>query len=93
MPSFTPPAPAAPADPKDLLAAVVRTAVPYIVSYVAAVLVKHGFEFNQDQINAAVVPVGGSVYYFFVRILEQYFPKAGWLLGVAKTPVDPARSV
>jgi hypothetical protein len=72
--------------PVDFGAAIIRTAVPYITAGVVAYLAERGLDADAAQVNAAVVTIGGSLWYTIVRVLEQKWPKAGWLLGSPKQP-------
>lgn len=70
----------------DVGTALVRTIAPYATAYVVARLTKLGVAANAEEVNAQVALVLGSAWYAIVRALEERWPKAGWLLGVAKTP-------
>lgn len=72
--------------PQDFGAAVIRTAVPYITAYLVAKGTEWGLDVDANEVNAAVVALGGSLWYMVVRVLEQRWPKAGWLLGSPKQP-------
>ena len=72
--------------PQDFGAAVIRTVAPYVTAAIVAWLVERGIDADPGQVSAAIVTIGGSLWYAFVRVLEQKFPKAGWLLGSPKTP-------
>jgi len=72
--------------PQDLGAAVVRTSVPYVSAWLVAYLAKNGMTLDANQVNAAAVTIGGSLWYVVIRSLEQKWPKAGWLLGSPKQP-------
>lgn len=69
------------------LAAIVRTSMPFATAWVVAYLARNGFStVDPATVNGLVVAVGGSVYYTIVHLVEQKFPKAGYLLGIAKSP-------
>lgn len=72
--------------PQDFGAAIIRTAVPYVTAFVVAKLAEGGVDADAAQVNAAAVTIGGSLWYMLVRVLEQRWPKAGWLLGSPKQP-------
>lgn len=72
--------------PQDFGAAVIRTVAPYVTAAIVAFLVERGIDADAGQVSAAVVTIGGSLWYAFVRMLEQRWPQAGWLLGSPKTP-------
>lgn len=73
--------------PPDFGAALIRTVVPYVTAFIVAKLAENGIAADTAEVNAAVVTIGGSLWYMLVRILEQRWPKAGWLLGSPKTPI------
>jgi hypothetical protein len=67
----------------------IRTLVPFIVGFIVAQLTDFGIEVTPEEaatIGSFVTVVSGYVYYFIVRVIEQRYPKAGILLGVAKQP-------
>lgn len=72
--------------PQDFGAAIIRTAVPYISALIVTKLASNGINADVAQVNAAAVTIGGSIWYMLVRVLEQKWPKAGWLLGSPKQP-------
>jgi len=72
----------------DYVASLIRTYAPAIVG-VVLVTVGNALDIaNLDSTDNRAKVVGGVfvVYYALVRLLEKKYPKAGWLLGVAKTP-------
>lgn len=74
----------------DIGAGLIRTITPYATAYIVTWLAKKGMVANAEEVNAQFSLVAGSVWYAAVRALEQKWPKAGWLLGVAKQPkYDP----
>lgn len=75
---------------RDVLASLVRTAVPYGVGLVLAWLARK-YDIIIDETSAAGLSatlafVAGSVYYVIVRALEARVPALGWLLGLALPP-------
>lgn len=70
----------------DLRAAITRTVVPFLTVWIVALAAKWGLDLNADAVGADVVTIGGSLWYVLVRLVEQRFPKFGWLLGTPKTP-------
>lgn len=74
----------------DVGAAIIRTVAPYATAWAVAYLAKNGLALNSDEVNGAVVAVGGSLWYSVVRALEVKWPKAGWLLGMPKQPTYDA---
>lgn len=70
----------------DTGAAIIRTVAPYLTAWIVAKLAEKGINANVNDVMTQVVLVGGSIWYTIVRFLEARWPKAGYLLGVAKTP-------
>lgn len=79
---------------KDVLASLIRTAVPVVVGWVIAWLATRWLDLTaySNAINAWLVPVCIAGYYTLVRLLEAKFPAFGWLLGLKAQPkyVTPA---
>ena len=69
---------------------VIRTLVPLAVGVVIALLAKAGFHIASTTVTAILAPVITAVYYVVVRKIEEYVPRAGWLLGV---PLATATSI
>ena len=67
--------------------ATIRTVTPFVTVYLVAYLTEKGIDADSTTVSAAVVTAGGSVWYSIIRILEQRWPKFGWLLGSPKPPV------
>jgi hypothetical protein len=84
--STVPPVAEQEGSPPELGVAVVRTITPFITAALVAKTAQWGLNVSSEEINNGVVTLGGSVWYVFVRILEQKWPKAGWLLGSPKQP-------
>ena len=74
---------------QDIVTSGVRTTVPYIVGAVVAYLSQKGVHVPDAAIaraTAALTLVVGTLYYHVVRMLEQKYPKLGYLLGIPKQP-------
>lgn len=73
----------------------VRQGVPIVVGLLAALLVKWGFDpsfMDSTTITVFVAGLFGEAYYAIFRKLElKYGKKWGWLLGVARPPLYPAK--
>lgn len=80
--------------PQDIAPAVIRTAVPILVSVITSWAARKGLEIDdatrQLLLNLASLLVGTG-YYTFVRELERLNPKLGWLLGSPHAPVYPTK--
>jgi hypothetical protein len=73
----------------DLAISVIRTVVPTIVGAVLAFFASKGIELDASaaaNLTGFLTAVFSGVYYVIVRLLEAKYPKAGILLGKAKTP-------
>ena len=57
-----------------------RTAIPAIVGAVATYITKQAAHIDPTT-QAIVFPIATTAYYAIIRLLEEKFPKAGWLLG------------
>lgn len=66
----------------DFVKAQIRTYVPYVVAF----LVQLGFDIDTQLATAFFVMIGGSAYYFAVRLVAKWFPWAEVLLGVPAAP-------
>lgn len=76
----------------DVGAGLIRTITPYATAYIVAYLAKNGIVADSEEVNAQFALLAGSLWYALVRALEQKWPKAGWLLGMAKQPsYDPPK--
>lgn len=72
----------------QVLAGLVRTAVPLVVAFLANLGLVKTLGLTDDQLTNAVSLVLGALYWLIVRLLEVYVaPRFGWLLGIARTPV------
>lgn len=68
-------------------ASLVRTATPYIVGYMASVLLSKGLNVDSELLTEIVGFLLGSAYYAGVRVLEtRLSPLWGRLLGTASAP-------
>jgi hypothetical protein len=76
----------------DYVASLIRTYAPAIVAGVLAYLadVTDITNINSPENVAKVVAGIFVVYYAAVRLAEKKWPKAGWLLFLAKKPNYPA---
>lgn len=73
----------------DTMISLIRTWVPIAVGAVIAWLTTSGLEVDAETQTSLVIGITGLIqaaYYAVVRILENSFPQAGWLLGKAKAP-------
>ena len=79
---------------RDLLASIVRTAVPYGVGALLAWLGrKYGLVLSEDASANAMALAGavaGAAYYSLVRLVETKWPAVGVLLGWKVQPQYPA---
>lgn len=78
----------------DIGTSIVRTVVPIVAGAIITFFASKGITFDdQFQANLLFVLQGmiTGLYYIIVRVLEQRFPRFGWLLGSAKKPeyTDP----
>lgn len=77
----------------DLIASLTRTAVPVIVGSILTLLTVNGIktpESVEEWLNSVLFFVFSFGYYVIARLLEQKFPKFGWLLG---NPAKPTYNV
>ena len=71
------------------LTGLIRTWVPIAVGGVFSWLATQGLALDGETQAGAIVALTGvtqAVYYTLVRLLEQQWPAAGWLLGKASAP-------
>jgi len=69
---------------------VVRTYVPWIVGLIVGWLTTLGIPLDDEfktAITLLITTLAGAIWYLLVRVVEKFKPKAGLLLGIAKTPV------
>jgi hypothetical protein len=79
----------------EFIVSVIRTVVPTVVGAAIAWAMVHGLGWAnlgsyQDQVSAWLVVACISGYYALARWLEERYPWAGLLLGVARRPAYPA---
>ena len=80
----------------NLIIALIRTVVPYLVGLAVAWIASLGLNLPEDAVagfTAQATVLAGSLYYLGVAWLERKFAWFGWLLGVARQPVYEARHV
>lgn len=68
---------------------VVRTGVPVLVGVVVSLAASKGIHVSAELEAQLVVLLGaaaGSIYHWVVRLLEERWPRFGWLLGFARAP-------
>lgn len=66
----------------DYVKSVIRTVSSYIVAVLAKWLAeKLGFQIDEAGLTEAFIVIFGAVWYGIIRLLEQKFPKLGWLIG------------
>lgn len=65
----------------DLVLSVQRTVVPLLVGWAITALARFGFDLDEGTITLALQAGITSVYYGAIRVIEQYRPKAGALIG------------
>ena len=77
----------------DFVISLIRTWVPVGVGLGVAYLVNLGVEIDEGTqlaLSGGIVGVATAVYYAVARFLENRWPVAGYLLGVAKAPAYTA---
>lgn len=72
--------------PVSVLPSILRTLTPILVGYFAAWPVAKALGLTDDQITSLITAVVTAAYYLLVRLLEQFAPQFGWLLGYASPP-------
>lgn len=73
----------------NVVPSVIRTGVPLLVGAAVSFAAAKGIHVSPDTEAQLVVLLGaaaGGVYHWLVRLLEERWPRCGWLLGMAKTP-------
>lgn len=65
---------------------IIRTVVPIIVGSVIAWLAARGVKVDEATILPAVDAIVAAAYYAVIRMVEDKWPKAGWLLGSPGAP-------
>jgi hypothetical protein len=64
----------------------IRTLVPLLVTLLGPFAAR-GLGIDAAQLEQVVSVVLGAVYYLLARLVEQQWPRLGWLLGYPKPPV------
>lgn len=76
----------------SLVTSIIRTVVPSLAGLIFGWLVSINFSIpgvSEPLLEGVLTFAFGAVYYFGVRLLEQKWPKLGWLLGRPVQPVYP----
>lgn len=73
--------------PASLLPSILRTLVPLLVGYFAALPIVRVLGLSNDQMVGLFTALVSAVYWLVVRLLEKVAPQFGWLLGYASPPV------
>ena len=71
----------------SLLPSILRTGVPLLVGYFAALPLIHALGLTDDQLVGVFTVLISGVYWLAVRLMEKVAPQFGWLLGYASPPV------
>lgn len=73
---------------QSLLPSVLRTLVPIVVGYFAALPLLRVLGLSDEQLTALATALITAGYWLLVRAAEKYLaPQFGWLLGYASQPV------
>lgn len=72
--------------PPDSVVSIIRTVVPVVVGSAITWLAARGVDIDGQAVASAVTTIATAVYYGIVRAAESRWPRAGWLLGVARAP-------
>ncbi|MEV5265239.1 hypothetical protein [Streptomyces werraensis] len=76
----------------DTLISLWRTTVPVLAGWLAANLARVYIEIDEGSLQQGLVVAFTVAYYGLFRTLEtKVSPAFGWLLGMARPPVYPAR--
>lgn len=70
----------------DLLTSLRRTLVPVAVGFLLAQAARAGLDIPAEELTGVVEALVTGGYYAVVRIVEQYWPAAGVLLGASRQP-------
>ena len=70
----------------DLLTSLRRTLVPIVVGFLLSQAARAGFSIPAEQLTGVIEALVTGSYYAVVRIVEQYWPAAGVLLGASRQP-------
>lgn len=75
----------------DLIRSVVRTATPMLAGLLVAAAAKIGYDLdNSTAVQAAGYAVA-LLWYVVARVVEQRWPRFGWLLGSPVAPTYPSQ--
>lgn len=73
----------------NVMPSVIRTGVPIIVGIAVSFAATKGIHVSAETETQLAVLVGGAaaaLYHWLVRLFEERWPRAGWLLGLARAP-------
>lgn len=73
----------------NVVPSVIRTGVPVLVGVGVSFAAAKGIHVSAETEAQIVVLLGAgaaSIYHWLVRVLEERWPRCGWLLGVARAP-------
>lgn len=73
----------------NVVPSVIRTGVPLLVGVGVSFAAAKGIHISPETEAQVVVLMGAvaaSVYHWLVRVLEERWPRFGWLLGIARAP-------
>lgn len=70
----------------DLVTSLRRTLVPILVGFLLAQAARAGLQIPADELTGVVEALVTGGYYSLVRIVEQYWPPVGVLLGASRQP-------
>lgn len=76
----------------DQVTSIIRTVVPVIVGTAISWLARRGIDVDGAAVAQAVTVVIIGGYYAVARWAETRWPRAGWMLGIAKPPTYSAPS-
>lgn len=73
----------------NVMPSVIRTGVPLVVGVGVSFAAAKGIHVSPETEAQVVVLIGAaaaSTYHWLVRLLEEHWPRFGWLLGLARSP-------
>lgn len=73
----------------NVMPSVVRTGVPLVVGVGVSFAAAKGIHISPETEAQVVVLIGAvaaSAYHWVVRVLEEHWPRFGWMLGMARSP-------
>jgi hypothetical protein len=70
---------------RDVPISIVRTVVPWLVALVGG-WAAQWLGLTDDQLTTGMMILVGAAWYLLARLLEQWQPGFGWLLGAAVRP-------